>query len=502
LPHEFSSARTECFAGASLRSRRHAPGIGTPRGRCRGPPPGGDAGIESAGRPSIAVSAVAAVVASAARFGWPAGLAAAFALLLALSRRYNDVGPVKEFIMSKTDIEIVDAPIPKAPYVLQLDGELVGERKAKVSWYIKSDDALRRGLRDGALGFGEAYMEGQWDTDDIERFCSELLRLEGVEKELGWRAVPLLFSLVLGAASSRLIPRNTLKSAPVNVGFHYNISNRLYEKMLGPTMMYSSAYFCKPGMDLDAAQRAKMKMIAEKLDLRPGLRVLEIGFGWGSVAHFLASEYGVKVTGLSLSQEQLEFARERNAHPNVEFLLQDYRTLEAEPFDRIVSIEMIEHVGRKHLPEFFGKCDDLLVKDGVMLIQSIGCSIWKVMVGKSFIEKYIFPGCEPPQQTDFASITSRFHLEDWQSFGKDYARTMRLWRYNLGNWEGLEEFDERFRRMWEYYLLSCAASFDRRRTKVWQLVYTKTGSGRTRDCHHARGASSEAAFQDAVVVPA
>jgi len=358
-----------------------------------------------------------------------------------------------------------------------------------VQWYIKSDEALRRALRDGALGFGESFMDGEWDTNDIEGFCNNLLKLEGVEKELGWRALPLLGSLLLGAASSRLIPRNTLTSAPKNVSHHYNISNKLYEKMLGPTMMYSSAYFTKPGMSLDEAQREKMRLLAQKLDLRPGHRFLEIGFGWGSMAHFLATEYGVSVTAVSLSAEQLAFAKEHRAHPNVEFLLQDYRTLQAgaKPFDRIISVEMIEHVGRKHLPDFFAKCDELMVDDGVMVIQSIGCAIWKVMVGKSFIEKYIFPGCEPPQQTDFADVASRWHLEDWQGFGKDYARTMRLWCANLKNWEGLEEFDDRFRRMWEYYLLSCAGSFDRRRTKVWQLVYTKTASHRPRDCHHVRG---------------
>lgn len=408
-------------------------------------------------------------------------------MLFAITQRFNDVRAVKDFITTRTNIEIVDNPIEPLPYRVRQDGELM-RTNTSVRWYLRSDEVLRRVLRDGALGFGESHMDGDWQTDDIEQFCNELLKLEGAEGQLGWRAVPLLGSLLLGAVASRLLPRNTLQSARANVAHHYNISNDLYERMLGPSMMYSSGYFHKPGMSLEEAQRAKMVLLAKKLDLRPGLRVLEIGFGWGSMARFLADEYGVFVTALSLSEAQLDFARRRNGHPNVDFRLQDYRTMELEVegqrYDRILSVEMIEHVGRKHLPTFFSKCEELLADDGIMALQSIGCSIWKVMVGKSFIERYIFPGCEPPQQTDFAQVANDWHLEDWQSFGKDYARTMRLWRSNLGTWEGLDQFDQRFQRMWEYYLLSCAASFDRRRTKVWQLVYTKTASKRPRDCHH------------------
>ncbi|CAJ1359026.1 unnamed protein product [Effrenium voratum] len=393
-------------------------------------------------------------------------------------RQVNEGAALKELIQKYTEIQVVDAPngMPGSPPV---DG---------VTWYVKDPSVYRRVLVQGDLGLGESYMEGLWETNDLEGFMFEMIKLEAVKKDLGLLGLPLLLGAALGAASWLLFPSNlSAEGAKKNIASHYDISMKLYEQMLGPTMQYSGAYYHAPGMTLEQAQLAKMRLVAEKLDLKPGMKVLELGCGFGALADLIATEYGVEITGVTLSEDQHAYAKKHFNNPLVDIRLQDYRSMTGQKFDRIYSVGIFEHIGRNCYETYFEKCHELLKDDGIMLIHSIGfCRDGEWNHG-GWMNTYIFPGAELPTMSHFTQqFHERWHLEDWQSFGVSYAKTLRAWKSRLNNWQGLEEFEERFRRMWEYYLDCCAASFQARRTKLWQLVYTKYPSKRQDDCHHIR----------------
>jgi cyclopropane-fatty-acyl-phospholipid synthase len=419
------------------------------------------------------------------------GLAAAGALVSTLAfatdavKNFGDTSAFRELIESITNIRIVDSP----PGVR-------AEGDTTVRWHLKSDNVLRRLLAEGDLGLGESFMDGEWETDDHEELIRELLKLEPIKRnpqELGVLGLPLLIGAVVGVLKWKLFPENQLQDgwgAQKNIAAHYDRGGtEMYQRMLGPTMQYTCAYFHGPGMTLDEAQRAKMDLIAQKLDLRPGMRVLEIGCGYGALAHYLASEYGVHVYGCTLSKDQLEFAQDRFQHPNVEFRLQDYRLVEGK-FDRAYSIGVFEHIGRNDYGTYFDKCFDCLSDDGIMLLHTIGFERSGEWNHNGFMNKYVFPGGELPHPVHLAQdFSDRWHMEDWHSFGLSYAETLRQWWRNMGDFEGysLEKYPERFRRLWKHYLMCSAASFSRRRTKLWQIVYTKLRSERPADLsHHLR----------------
>lgn len=393
-------------------------------------------------------------------------------------KQLNEGSALKDLIKKYTNITVVDAP----------DGMPANPPTDGVYWYIKDPDVYRRVLVQGDLGLGESYMDGQWESNDLEAFVFEMLKLEGVKKDLGLLALPLLSSAIVGSVSWLLFPTNLSASgAKQNIAKHYDISMKLYEQMLGPTMQYSGAYYHAPDMTLEQAQIAKMRLVAEKLDLKPGMKVLELGCGFGALADLMATEYGVEVTGVTLSEDQHAYAKKHFKNPLVDIRLQDYRSMTGQKFDRIYSVGIFEHIGRNCYETYFEKCQELLKDDGIMVIHSIGfCRSGQWNHG-GWMNSYIFPGAELPTMSHFTqNFQEKWHLEDWQSFGVSYAKTLRAWKDNLKNWKGLEEFDERFRRMWEYYLMCCAASFQARRTKLWQLVYTKYPSKRQDDCHHIR----------------
>jgi cyclopropane-fatty-acyl-phospholipid synthase len=252
-------------------------------------------------------------------------------------------------------------------------------------------------------------------------------------------------------------------------------------------MQYTCAYFHKKDMDLDEAQLAKMELIAKKLDLKPGMKVLDLGCGFGSMAHHLVTKYNVSVTGVTLSKEQKKYADDNYSHPNMDIQLKDYRMVTGK-FDRVYSVGIMEHIGRKNYHEYYDKCYELLVDDGIMLIHTIGCSYpeWDT-AGGCFLMTYIFPGAEIPH---IANLTDKFadkwHLEDFQNFGLSYAKTLRAWRKNINNWENLDTYSDRFRRMWHFYLLESTATFQQRKNSLWQIVYIKRESNRLNDCHHIR----------------
>lgn len=338
----------------------------------------------------------------------------------------------------------------------------------------------------GELGFGESYMDGDWDTSDIEAVILELLSKE--EKLVSHVKNQGLNFLLMEANTwiKSKLPNNTIESIRKNVASHYNVGNDLFEKMLGKHMQYTCGYFHKPNMTLDEAQYAKMELIAKKLDLKPGMKVLDIGCGYGSMAKHLADKYKVKVIGVTLSEEQKKYADEKFSHPNVKILLKDYRHIN-DKFDRIFSVGMFEHVGRKNYHEYYDKCYELLKDDGIMLIHTVGCSYPKWDAENCFLMTYIFPEAELPHLSNLTGeFADKWHLEDMQNFGLSYAKTLRKWRNKIGNWENLDKYPVRFKRMWHFYLLEAAATFQHRKNSLWQIVYTKRNSGRVDDCHHIR----------------
>eukprot|EP00437_Effrenium_voratum_P027417 CAMPEP_0181405216 /NCGR_PEP_ID=MMETSP1110-20121109/4647_1 /TAXON_ID=174948 /ORGANISM="Symbiodinium sp., Strain CCMP421" /LENGTH=504 /DNA_ID=CAMNT_0023527601 /DNA_START=31 /DNA_END=1542 /DNA_ORIENTATION=- len=406
--------------------------------------------------------------------------ASALFLGVEAARQANDGAALKDLIQKYTNIIVKDAPDGVA--------NMPPADKDGVYWYVKDPDVYRRVLVQGDLGLGESYMDGLWESNDVEAFVREMIKLEPVKKDLGVAGLPLLASAVVGTLSWLLFPGNSPTGAKENIAKHYDISLRLYEQMLGPTMQYSGAYYHKPGMSLTEAQLAKMRLVAEKLDLKPGMKVLELGCGFGALADLISTEYGVHVTGVTLSEDQYAYAKEHFRNPAVDIRLQDYRSMTGQ-FDRIYSVGIFEHIGRNCYQTYFDKCYELLKDNGIMVIHSIGFARRGEWNHGGWMNKYIFPGAELPTMSHFTQeFNDRWHMEDWQSFGVSYAKTLREWKHRLDNWKGLEEFEVRFRRMWEYYLDCCAASFEARRTKLWQIVYTKMPAATQRedDCHHIR----------------
>ncbi|CAK9089400.1 Cyclopropane-fatty-acyl-phospholipid synthase (CFA synthase) (Cyclopropane fatty acid synthase) [Durusdinium trenchii] len=359
-----------------------------------------------------------------------------------------------------------------------------------VKWYIRDESVLRRVLFEGGLGLGESYMDGHWDSDDVERLVYELLRIEDQTKELGARELPLIANIILGALRGKLLelPGNTVQGAQENIGRTYDVDTiKIYEQMLDSNMQYSVGYFYQPDMTLDDAQLAKMELIGKKLALKPGMKLLEIGFGFGSLAHFLATKYDVHITAVTLSKAQMEWAKEHYGHPNIDFQYADYRDAPEGQYDRVYSVGMFEHVGRKSFATYFDKVYNCLKDDGIFLLHTLGWAKRGEWNHNAFVGKYIFPGGELPTLYLLTEeFSDQWHLEDFQSLGKCYVQTLRSWLNNLKTWEGMDEFDTRFKRMWEYYLSCCAAAFEKRRTKVWQMVWTKQLSTRLEDCNHIR----------------
>ena len=347
------------------------------------------------------------------------------------------------------------------------DIEVDGDRPWDIQ--VHNDDFYRRALRQGALGLGESYMDRWWDARQLDEFFHRLLRLElGADVRSNWQS--RLFGLM----------RKFLNLQPRSKAFeigerHYDRGNDLFEAMLDRRMVYSCGYW-KEADTLDEAQEAKLDLICRKVGLEPGMRVLDIGCGWGSFAQYAAEKYEVEVVGITVSKEQLELGRKRCQGLPVELRLQDYRDLE-EMFDRIVSIGMFEHVGHKNYPVYMDVARRSLRDDGLFLLHTIG-SKSKGGVPDLWTQKYIFPGGFLPSIQHIGDATQeRFVVEDWHNFGADYARTLMAWHDNFErHWEELKpNYDDRFYRMWRYYLLSFAGSFRARQNQLWQIVLSKSG---------------------------
>ena len=336
---------------------------------------------------------------------------------------------------------------------------------------IHNNAAYERILRQGTLGLGEAYMDGWWDCPRID----EMVR-RAINACLDRQAARSL-SALLHKAMMRCMNLQTIRRSPMVAEQHYNGDRAMFTAMLDPYMQYSCAYW-KDADNLAHAQRAKMELICQKLELKPGLRVLDIGCGWGGLARYMAEQYGVEVTGINVSKEQVAYAREHAGALPVSYHLLDYRKLPGQCFDRVVSVGMFEHVGRRNYKEYFDAVRRCLVSDGLFLLHTIGGNGGHDTGSDPWLEKYIFPnGILPSPSTLTQALEERFVLEDWHNFGPDYDKTAVAWhqRFEEGYTKGTFHCSEKNRRKFTYYLLSCAGAFRARSIQLWQLVLSPGG---------------------------
>ncbi|WP_446007883.1 cyclopropane fatty acyl phospholipid synthase [Candidatus Electrothrix sp.] len=345
-------------------------------------------------------------------------------------------------------------------------------------WDITVHDPVvyQRILSQGSLGFGEAYMDGQWDCPALDQLFDRLLSIEDIEKTVSKRQK---LKLGIKAVYNKLRNLQNYKRAFQVGEQHYDIGNDLFEIMLDPTMSYSCAYW-ENANTLEQAQKNKLDMICQKLKLSKGERLLDIGCGWGGLVSYAAEYYGVEAVGITVSQEQQDLASAYCKGLPVRIELIDYRELDG-VFDKIVSVGMFEHVGLKNYRTYFTKAADLLADHGLFLLHTIG----RYKTSRSFdpwLNKYIFPNGKLPSAADIAQAADGlFLIEDWHSFGHNYDRTLMTWmkRFDEG-WDKLKHrYDQRFYRMWKYYLLSCAGVFRSRRGQLWQIVLSKRAGRRS-----------------------
>lgn len=339
---------------------------------------------------------------------------------------------------------------------------------------------LTRVLMGGDLALAESYMDGDWDSPDL----SKLFHVCAPEDALSSpRALGLAFVHGLNRLKHLARP-NSKRGSKRNIAYHYDLGNRFYERWLDPSMTYSSALFSGPDQSMTDAQDAKYHNLIAMMDVRPGMRVLEIGCGWGGLAEILARDYGCHVTGITLSEEQHAFATDRMARAGlsdrVDIRLQDYRDV-SETYDRIASIEMFEAVGEKHWPQFFNTVKDRLSPDGIAAMQIITIANDRFDAyreGADFIQRYIFPGGMLPSPSVLDAQINRAGLSrgDCMTFGGSYARTLAIWARSFQHeWPAIRKlgFDARFKRMWEYYLAYCEAGFGSGTIDVCQVQIKK-----------------------------
>lgn len=335
---------------------------------------------------------------------------------------------------------------------------------------VHNPDFYGRVLTHGSLGFGESYMDGWWDCEDLAGLFE---RVTGARLQKKVQPASLLVPYVLEKLLNMQTRRRSWKVARQ----HYDLGNDLYQIMLDPYMQYTSAYW-KDADSLDQAQRNKLDLSCRKLQLEPGMRVLDAGCGFGGFARYAAEHYGVEVYGVTLSKRQLAFGQAFCAGLPVTIEMKDYRDITETGFDRIATIGMMEHVGTRNYRDCLKHMSRYLKDDGLMLLHCIGSEVTGKVTDR-WITKYIFPNSILPSAVELTTAAEGvFVLEDWHNFGASYAKTLLAWHANCeAGWEKLpaDRYDERFRRMWRYYLLASSGAFASRAIQLWQLVLSKGG---------------------------
>ncbi|MBF2717031.1 class I SAM-dependent methyltransferase [Agrobacterium vitis] len=347
-----------------------------------------------------------------------------------------------------------------------------------IAIHFFDDQAEDEIYRDAQLKLGEIYMQGRMAFEKGDIY--DLLALVKTNTLVSDLTFPMVWRGLLRVVAAKVRGALPVNRNQRNVAHHYDLSAKLFDLFLDEDWQYSCAYFNPPGISLEEAQLVKKRHIAAKLMAEPGQRVLEIGSGWGGMAIYLAETCGVDVSGITLSEEQLkvsrERARKRGLGDKLRFDLQDYRTLKSQPFDRLVSVGMFEHVGPTHYRHYFRKVHELMQDDGVMILHSIG-QPYPALYNNPFFEKYIFPGGYIPSLAEVLPAIEKSGLlvADCEILPMHYAHTLRHWRerFLARREEAARLYDERFVRMWEFYLAGSEMAFTHEDFFIFQLQVTK-----------------------------
>ena len=366
--------------------------------------------------------------------------------------------------------------------------KVYGDLSQKESIYLKvlNSKFFYRVALYGDIGFAESYIDGDFETSNLTKLVElALLNSEhlGTTSENEKNKIINLFPIM--NKIKHTLRKNSKTNSRKNIQAHYDLSNEFYKLMLDETMMYSSAVFSHKEQDLYEAQKNKLERLSDKLNLKKGSKVLEIGSGWGAMALHLANDKGFEVTTVTLSVEQKKLCenrfKEHNVEEKIEIFLKDYRDLDGK-FDAIIAVEMFEAVGKEYFPIFFKKCQELLKPNGVLVLQVITMPDQRYKAyskGTDFIQKYIFPGGHLPSISKILEVTTRhtrLNLNHLEEFTEDYAKTLNIWHKNFEDKiDKVKDlgFDDYFIKMWRMYLNYCEAAFLTRNINLHQLVFTR-----------------------------
>jgi cyclopropane-fatty-acyl-phospholipid synthase len=348
------------------------------------------------------------------------------------------------------------------------DIQIGGTRPGDIQ--IHDNRFYERLLRDASIGLGESYMDDWWETDALDVMIAKVVQADLQEKVRGnWRLRALTVKAVMLNLQNR-------RRASAAVAAHYDIGNDLYTRMLDERMVYSCGYWKTGARTLTEAQEAKLDLVCRKLGLEPGMRVLDIGCGWGGFASWAAEKYGCTILGVTLSRDQVALGCQKWRHLPIELRLCDYRDVTGK-FDRVVSIGMMEHVGPKNHGDLIRVIDRSLTGDGVALIHTI-VNNRSLRHGTPFVEKYIFPHAVAPSLAQLGlAIEGLLTTEDLHNLATDYDPTLMAWWANFDRtyFEIAARYDRRFYQMWKFYLLAAAGAARSRDAQLFQLVLTKHG---------------------------
>jgi cyclopropane-fatty-acyl-phospholipid synthase len=364
-------------------------------------------------------------------------------------------------------------PVSKSEALLRSLLEPAGvEINGSHPWDIQVHDPrfFDRLFTEVTLAAGESYMDGWWDCPALDEMISRALKADLITRIKGDHRI--WFHIL----KAKLFNRQSVSRAFQVGQQHYDLGNDLYTAMLDHRMNYTCAYW-KNASTLDQAQEAKLELVCQKIGLRPGMQVLELGCGWGAFAKYAAEKHGARVLGVTVSKEQVALGMQLCRGLPVELRLQDYRQLHGS-YDAVISIGIMEHVGVRNYRTYMQVVDRCLKPGGIAFIHTIGNNL-SLAAGNPWTDKYIFPNGMLPSIAQLGkAMEGLFVMEDWHNFGPDYDATLMAWYANFENaWPSLKQnYSERFRRMWRYYLLSSAGGFRARYQQLWQIVMTRPGT--------------------------